>query len=149
MVVDSIMGSGKTSAAINQMNEDFESNYIFITPYLKEVERIKASSSFRKFIEPENKGKGKLENLHNLLGKGSNIASTHALFKSYNEYTKELIQLNNYKLILDEVFNVLELIPLHKDDIKLLLATGLAHVDSDNFVVWDDDTYRGEKFSLI
>jgi hypothetical protein len=148
-VVDSIMGSGKTSAAISQMNEDWDSNYIFITPYLKEVDRIKSSCANRKFIEPENKGKGKLENLHNLLGKGNNIASTHALFKAYSEYTKDLIKLGNYKLILDEVFEVLEIIPLHKDDIKLLLSTGLAHIDDNNFVIWDDNSYKGEKFSLI
>lgn len=148
-VVDSIMGSGKTSAAINKMNEDVDSNYIFITPYLAEVARIKQDCTDRRFTEPENKGNGKLESLHHLLAKGSNIASTHALFKAYNDYTKDLIKLNNYSLILDEVFNVLEMIPLHKDDIKLLLATGLAHVDEDNYVVWDDKSYAGDKFSLV
>lgn len=41
-VVDSIMGSGKTSAAINLMNNaSKDENFIFITPYLNEVERIK------------------------------------------------------------------------------------------------------------
>jgi hypothetical protein len=148
-VVDSIMGSGKTSAAINKMNEDIHSNYIFITPFLKEVDRIKESCSFRRFVEPENKGEGKLESLHYLIGKGYNIASTHALFKAYNDYTKELIRNNNYKLILDEVFNVLEHIPLHKDDIKLMFEKGLAHTDEDNYVIWDDDTYDGNRFRDI
>jgi len=148
-VVDSIMGSGKTSAAINKMNGDNDSNYIFITPFLKEVERIKCNCQNKKFSEPENKGKGKLDSLHYLIEKKYNIASTHALFKAYNEYTKELLRNNNYKLILDEVFNVLETIPLHKDDIKLMLSTGLAHIDKDNYVVWDDDTYEGNKFNEI
>lgn len=40
-VCDSIMGSGKTESAITQMNEDLDSRYIFVTPYLSEVERIK------------------------------------------------------------------------------------------------------------
>lgn len=148
-VVDTIMGAGKTSAAITQMNDDMENNYIFITPFLKEVDRIKENCTTRKFVEPENKGKGKLDSLHYLIGKGYNIASTHALFKNYNDYTKELIHNNSYKLILDEVFNVLEAIPLHKDDIRLMFTTGLAHLDDDNYVVWDDDTYEGKKFDEI
>lgn len=148
-VVDAIMGSGKTSSAINKMNEDVENNYIFITPFLKEVDRIKESCTPRKFVEPENKGGGKLESLHYWIGKGCNIASTHALFKTYTDYTKELIKNNNYKLILDEVFNVLETVPLHKDDIKLIFNNGLAHLDEDNYVVWDDDSYEGKKFGEI
>lgn len=147
-VVDSIMGSGKTSAAINKMNQDKENNYIFITPFLKEVERIKESCADRKFIEPENKGGGKLESLHYLIGREYNIASTHALFKMYNDDTKELIRNKNYILILDEVFNVLEHIPLHKDDIALMLKE-FAHLDENNYVIWDGDDYEGSKFRDI
>ena len=40
-VCDSLMGTGKTSAAITQMREDIDSKYIFITPYLDEIQRIK------------------------------------------------------------------------------------------------------------
>ena len=148
-VIDAIMGAGKTSGAITKMKEDISSKYIYVTPYIKEANRIVESCSDRQFIAPEHKGKGKLENLHYLIGKGYNIASTHALFKTYNDYTKELISNNNYKLILDEVFDVLETIPLHKDDIKLMLTTGLAHTNEDNYVIWDDGTYEGTKFDEI
>lgn len=144
-VVDSIMGSGKTSAAINKMNEDKNSNYIFITPFLKEVDRIKEKCDTRKFVEPEHKGIGKLENLRHLISKDFNIASTHALFKIYDDDVKELIRNKNYKLILDEVFSVIEMIPLHKDDIKLMLDN-FAHIDENHYVIWDDDNYNGTKF---
>jgi len=147
-VVDSIMGSGKTSAAIDKMNKDKENNYIFITPFLKEVDRIKKSCIDRKFMEPENKGKGKLDNLQYLISERYNIASTHALFTTYNDYTKELLRNNDYILILDEVFNVLEMIPLHKDDIELMLKN-FAYIDDDCFVVWTDDAYDGTKFREI
>jgi hypothetical protein len=148
-VVDALMGAGKTSAAIYKMNEDKDSKYIFITPFLKEVERIKASCTKRKFSEPENRGQGKLDSLEFLIGKGCNIASTHALFKSYDDYTKELIRNNNYKLILDEVFNVIEKVPIHQDDIKLMLDNGLVHIDKESYVVWDDNSYEGDKFRQI
>ena len=91
-VVDSIMGSGKTSAAINKMNSESDSNYIFITPYLDEVERIISSCTSKRFMQPEHKGSGKLENLHYLLGNKENIASTHALFQHYNDDTKKFIK---------------------------------------------------------
>ena len=40
-VVDSIMGSGKTSWAISKMNYNDNKKYVYITPYLSEVKRIK------------------------------------------------------------------------------------------------------------
>ena len=43
-IVDMVMGSGKTSAAIIHINSaPKDENFIFITPYLKEVERIQRS----------------------------------------------------------------------------------------------------------
>ena len=38
-VCDMIMGAGKTESAISLMNSDQNSHFIFITPYLDEVER--------------------------------------------------------------------------------------------------------------
>ena len=49
-VCDMIMGAGKTESAITQMNEAEESKYIFVTPYLDEVKRIKDSCEKRKFF---------------------------------------------------------------------------------------------------
>jgi hypothetical protein len=132
------MGSGKTSAAINMMNNDSENNYIFITPYLSEVQRIKQQCSSRKFFEPENKGSGKLDSLHYLLNKECNIASTHALFKMATEETKELIRLHNYILILDEVCDVVEQLQLKKDDLNSLLQLGLVTIE-DDFLIWNSN----------
>ena len=140
-VADSIMGSGKTSAAINKMNNDTENNYIFITPYLDEVQRIVDNCTNKHFVQPENKGKGKLDSLHYLLGNKYNIASTHALFQFYNEYTKDLLKQGNYTLILDEVCQVVEIIYLTKDDLEDIL-TRHAHVE-DNLLIWDDVEYIG------
>jgi hypothetical protein len=136
------MGAGKTESAISKMKEDKQSNYIFITPYLDEVDRIKSCCTERNFVSPINKGDGKLGNLHYLLGKSENIASTHALFKDYTDYTLELIRNGDYKLILDEVFDVVEKIDIHKDDLKLLIDDGIIEV-KDGYVKWLDDEYDG------
>ena len=78
-VCDSIMGTGKSSCAINLMNEDTEHNYIYITPYLDEADRIAKACSGRRFMTPQHNGVGKLKSLHQLLANKMNIASTHAL----------------------------------------------------------------------
>lgn len=142
-VCDMIMGSGKTSAAITRMNEDKEGKYIFITPFLLETDRIRNKCSDRNFISPANKGDGKLESLHYLLSNGHNIASTHALFKQYSDYTLELIKEGHYKLILDEVCDVIEHIDIHKDDIDLLERQEVIAV-VDNIVYWISDSYDGD-----
>lgn len=138
-VIDSIMGSGKTSFAIDKMNNDKENNYIYITPYLTEVQRIKESCSDRKFTEPYNLGRGKLNSLHDLILKNKNISSTHALFQKSTETTKQLLQANNYILVLDEVMNVVEQIPLKKDDLSILLKSDLITVQNTGLVQWNED----------
>lgn len=140
-VVDSIMGSGKTSAAINKMNKDVKNNYIFITPYLDEVQRIINNCTNKHFVQPEHKGKGKLNSLHYLLGNRYNIASTHALFQHYNSYTKDLLKQGNYTLILDEVCQVVEIVNLSKSDLENILKSH-AHIE-DNLLIWDDKDYIG------
>jgi hypothetical protein len=140
-IVDSIMGSGKTSAAINKMNNDKHNNYIFITPYLDEVERIISNCTKKRFVQPEHKGRGKLDSLHYLLGNKQNIASTHALFQHYNSYTKDLLIQGDYILILDEVCQVVEIVDLSKSDLHNILEKH-AHVE-DNLLIWDDYNYEG------
>lgn len=139
-IIDAIMGAGKTSYAIQLMNEDKQSNYIYITPFLKEVTRVKQSCNNRHFVEPLNSGNGKLDALHNLLKDNKNIVSTHALFRMSTDTTRELIQSNNYTLILDEVCDVIEQIPLKKNDLSVILE--YSHIEND-FLVWDNIDYDG------
>lgn len=120
------MGSGKTSAAIELMNSDTNNNYIFITPYLNEIDRIKTQCSNRKFHEPKVYSRHgetfyKMDSLHQLLQNEKNIATTHALFKMSNEKTKELILYGDYVLILDEVMEVVKQLEISKADIQMLL----------------------------
>ena len=127
------------------MNQDIEHNYIFITPYRSETKRIVENCKQRNFIAPEHKGIGKLEDLHHLLEKKRNISSTHALFQMYNEQTIELIKQGGYHLILDEVFDVVQDIDKHKDDIKSLFKANLIVLDQEDEerVRWIDPDYNG------
>lgn len=144
-VCDMIMGAGKTSAAIAKMNSDTESRYIFITPFLAEVERIKEGCAARSFYDPKNFGCRKLDDLHEKLSRGCNIASTHALFHTYNDTTIRLIREGGYKLILDEVTDVYENLKISPKDIELLRHHNTISVsEADGRVRWLDNEYDGE-----
>lgn len=136
------MGSGKTSAAINLINSEKDTNFIYITPYLDEVKRIK-TSTHRKFYEPQYYQNNKLytskfDSLHALLSEGKNIVSTHALFKRSNRETRELIYNGNYTLILDEVMDVVEKLPIKKHDLQGLYDLNLIY-EQDGYILWNED----------
>ena len=119
-VVDSMMGSGKTSAAINHINNaPKRKRFIFITPYLKEVERIKNSCPQRNFQAPKAIGT-KLKGMKQLIHKKENIVSTHALFKHFDEEIIRMLQARDYTLIIDEVADVVEQHEICPQDFRVM-----------------------------
>lgn len=136
-VIDAIMGSGKTSWAIQYMNNT-PSHFLYITPFLSEIDRIK-SSVHKPFYSPANRGKGKLENLNTLLMGNENIAATHELFKHVDNDTKMYLKAGHYVLILDEVLDVLEPIKMRKGDLKILQQSECISIDEKCYVNWNPD----------
>lgn len=155
-VVDSIMGSGKTSWAIQYINESPTSTkFIFITPYLTEIERI-IECTKKTFVQPEQIGKkGKLDSLKKAIVNGENIVSTHALFKRCDAELIQLIESENYTLILDEVLDVISEIPMTKDDIKILLnstdddGNSIITVGDKGEVTWNNCDYDSGNYQTI
>lgn len=152
-IIDSMCGAGKTSWAIQTMNENLDKRYIYITPYLDEVKRVIEGCYMRKFYQPESKkGKGsKLTHFNNLLSRGCNIVSTHALFRNINEETLTLLKNKNYTLILDEVMNIIERIPIDKTDFRMLFNDGVVTIDDNTKkMYWNssDKNYNGEFIEL-
>lgn len=133
------MGSGKTSWSIQYINRNVFDNFLYITPFLDEVNRIIKNSN-REFKQPINKGNGKLDSINELLACQSDIASTHELFKHLDEESRENIKEGHYTLILDEVLNVIEPYDnIRNDDMKLLKESGCVTVDNDGFVIWNKE----------
>lgn len=96
-VVEAPCGYGKTSWVIEYMNSMRKESqqFIYVTPFLDEVKRVKDSVTNRVFHEPSAvKGKTKLEDVHKLLGEGKDkdIVTTHALFQMATAETMELYQ---------------------------------------------------------
>lgn len=143
-VIDAGCGEGKTTYAATMINQNPEKSYVFITPYINEVENMKDKRCpMANFKQPTQRGEGKFGDFHRLLVQGDNIASTHALFQRSTQETMDLIESHDYTLILDEVMNVLEELPLKKDDLPTILSQSLAHVDDGGFLVWDAKEYDG------
>lgn len=152
-IIDSIPGSGKTSAIIQMINDDLtnDNKYIYITPFLTEVERIKRNCKTKRFYEPKyNQYGNKFDNLNKLIAEGKNIVSTHALFHKANLTTVELLKNNNYILILDEVFNVIKQLNeetgdnVSLKDIHMLINDGYAKIEND-FLIWNESKeYQGQ-----
>jgi hypothetical protein len=153
-VIDSIMGSGKTSYAIQLMSEaPAEQKFIYVTPFLKEVERVKSSVTNRTFTEPDRKhGHGKkLESLKKLVGNGEDIVTTHALFGMADEELLDLLRWENYTLILDEVMDVLSILDtIKKDDIETLKSGGLIGVDEETRrIIWTGETTSNTRYNDV
>lgn len=150
-VCDALCGAGKTVSCINMMNSDTEHKYIFITPYLNEVERIKNACIGRGFVAPEksyDNNFSKLKDILRLLRAGKNIVSTHALFSYYTDEIKDLIREQGYILVLDEVIDLFQPVEIDKGDIDFLKRNKIAREDGDS-IVWEDEDYNGTAFSEV
>lgn len=77
MPIDSMMGSGKTSWALQHINDDPKTSFVFITPFLSEIDRVVAKTNGR-FKAPVNRGK--------LSGRGYTKAFLPCNCRSVNEY---------------------------------------------------------------
>lgn len=147
-VIDAICGSGKTSYAIQMMNENPDKKFIFITPYLDQIEPIQERTK-RDFPTPTAKSSGgKLDDFERLIRLGKSVITTHSLFGMIDVATQKLIKSQGYTLVLDEVANVVEQAKIIPNDLKILLDAGTIKVNEKNQVVWNEEDYstRNNKF---
>lgn len=154
-IVDSIMGSGKTQAAINFINaSDDDTKFLYITPYLTEVERIERCCSKKKFKQPKVFG-SKMKGIKYLFETGENIVTTHALFSKFDEDILEICKSLGYILIMDEVSTVA--VPykeldscMNQQDVEILLENYVT-VDDRGIVNWREDQqdYSNGKYSDV
>ncbi|TGE32859.1 DEAD/DEAH box helicase family protein [Desulfosporosinus sp. Sb-LF] len=153
-VIDSMMGTGKTSYAIQLMQEAGDSQkFIYVTPFLDEVKRIRESVTNRKFKEPDVKhGDGtKLDSLKRLIANGEDIATTHALFAMADDELMDLLKWENYTLMIDEVMEVISVLQtVKKGDITILEDSGTIEIDPRTIQVhWTADPKLNTKYNEV
>ena len=147
-VVDSIMGSGKTSSAINFINSlPSDTKFMFVAPYLSEVQRIADACWFKNVKRPIYLDGKKINSLYNLLQNGENIVTTHALFQRIGQEGIDSIKRNGYICFIDETIDCI--VPYDQDNDGLnafdteALLTAYVDVDESNMVKWKNEKYHG------
>lgn len=142
-VVDAVCGAGKTTAAINYINDKSNDGqrFMYVTPYLTEVQRIKELCSDKKFKEPQIYG-SKMQDILRLIENGENIVTTHNLFSRFTPEIINIVKLSGYILIMDEVADVVSPLEITQKDAESIL-NNYAHIEGIS-VVWDDREYTGK-----
>lgn len=117
-VIDAPCGFGKTSFAIQMINETPDQQYIYCTPFLDEVERIIESTGSRRFCQPEYFTRDdetqssvhitKCKDFQIKLQQGNSIALTHSCFLNSFEELKAAIEPGKYILCIDETLELLQ-----------------------------------------
>lgn len=141
------------------MTQNPDKSYIYCTPFLDEIERIRNECGRRRFKEPLPYNGTKIDDFNKLLATGESVAVSHVTFLNATPETIERIHEGEYTLILDEVLDVLcefnkintvEESPrqsMSKKDIQTLLEKGMIEVGQNFKVTWcDRDHDRESKF---
>ena len=137
--VDSIMGSGKTTWAIDYMNSHPQEHFVYITPFLNECTRIIENCPSLHFTEPNDKPFGKRADLRDLLKQGKNIAMTHELLKIFalKDSDREHIEKYGYTFIIDEALEtILPVESISKAEVRGIFRNGWAKVEENGKVIW-------------
>lgn len=148
MIVDDIMGSGKSTWAIKYINDNPDKKFICVVPYLDEIKRYIAATNGR-FVEPLHRGNGKYQNFKDLISAEKNIVTTHALILQMDAETICLLRELDYTLIIDEALSVLAPYKITQADLRILCQQKLIDVDDEGYVRWiGAKEYKG-KFSDV
>lgn len=159
IVIDSMPGEGKTSYAIQMINNDrakgfgyYQSNYIlnnkylYVTPFLKEIKRIQESTR-AEFYDPSNDKNSKYSSLLELLNEEVSIIISHELFSRLSNETLSKFKEKDYILIMDEVADVIDDVVISEDDISLLIKSKTIKIDEEDKVIWKDCEYQTNKIN--
>ena len=133
-IVDSIMGSGKTTWYMEYVNRHPEQKFIIVVPYIEECNRILEKCKERGFVQPETKDMpSKSASFHELLRMRHNIVTCHALFVCLKLTEEEiaLIEQERYTLIVDETPPVAEELRLTENEIRALRSSGAIQIEEE------------------
>lgn len=128
-ICDAIMGSGKSSAAIQHINDNPDKKFLYLTPYLTEAARIKNACPAADFAEPEDRVRGfalpKSQQAIDLIRQDRSIASTHQALQFFLPETFDLLRDKGYTVIIDEALGVTAKDPdIVYGDIEFLMNGG-------------------------
>ena len=133
-VIDSIMGSGKTTWAVNYIVTHPEYRYIYVAPFLKSCQDMIEACPQLNFFEPVFEPT-KSDSFKKAIAEGRNICTTHELIKkiAMSETDVENIGRFNYVLILDEVVEVFDQICKARKQLDRAIVSEQVSYNEDTF----------------
>ena len=152
-VIDSMMGSGKSTWAFRYMDSHPEEKFIYVTPFLDECERAQRECPNARLIQPSDKiTPSKQLDFKRLALQGKNIATTHELISqlalSDIEYAAILDQ--HYTMILDEtVETVRPYTGLSNIELDVLVRTNKLEINPDGSIVKGSEEIDGSRFKDV
>ena len=143
-VLDSIMGSHKTTKILEWMDDNPNVKYIYVSPLLTEVEeggRIHTNLKKVSFETPTNDNGSKSDSFLELLKEGNNVACTHSLYLGMTSEHFNLIAKHGYTVIIDEELDVIESFDKYSiSDLEWLYDNGIVGISEvDGMVSWIGD----------
>lgn len=124
-VIDAPMGTGKTTAMFRHIAEHPGDKYIFVTPYLTEVERAGEACGLSKAFKRPSKS----VSLKHLIEHGKSATITHALYMLMDDEVLACAKRQHYKLVIDETVDMVAEESISPFDWKIL--SEYVSVDSD------------------
>lgn len=152
-VIDSIMGSGKSTWAFRYMDSHPDEKFIYVTPFLRECKRAQKECPNAHLNQPSNEIlPSKQLDFKRLALQGKNIVTTHELISqlalSDIEYAAILDQ--HYTMILDEtVETVKPYTDLTMAELEMLVATKKIAIQQDGSIVEGPEEIKGGRFKDV
>ena len=156
-VISSMPGSGKTSWVFEHIKSNSSERWIFVSPYLKECGGLDTNSGeyhkgrireeipemYFKTPTPKHKGESKSKAFKELLKSGDNISTTHQLWKMMDIECADIIQEQQYKIVIDESLNLIETYEdFDQMDLRVALQGKMIHLGEDTHRLhWNNDLY--------
>ena len=156
IIKDAMMGTGKSTGIIKELNSKVKSDRqhdeptLIVLPYLKEIKRYKDECPGMDFKVPstDNGCTSKSEDLKRLLNLGENILCTHKLFELWDHDVASLIERGYYHIIIAEEVSCLKPLKTTATTIRELKTLKLIDIDPDTKrVVWEREREKLYKTS--
>lgn len=147
MVLDAICGAGKTTWVFNHMRANSEKRWLFVSPYLSETGdgrtkgRIQTELPEMNFKSPS-VAPNKTESFKRLASAGHNIAITHSLFHSFSMEIAEILEQNEYHLVVDETLELISVYDeIEKQDVICLIKANMITKQPNGMLEWNHTEY--------
>lgn len=139
-VLDSYVGSGRTTAMINYVNSvSADKRFVYVASTKEETRRFSRECNRRFYTLKDEPYEYALDDFKKMLDKGRNIVTTRALYDVFDEENSNLCAYYNYELILDDVNYLSDSSVITNNDMDIILED-CANIQDNGFVKWKPES---------